>query len=45
MWYGAEDTANVNNGILPPPNGLFFSAQSISFGGITDGTSNTAAFS
>jgi prepilin-type N-terminal cleavage/methylation domain-containing protein/prepilin-type processing-associated H-X9-DG protein len=45
MWYGAEDTANVNNGILPPPNGLFFSAQSITFGGITDGTSNTAAFS
>ena len=27
MWYGADDTTNVNNGIVPPPNGLFYSGQ------------------
>lgn len=45
MWYGAEDTANVNNNIVLPPNGLFFSSQAISLAAVTDGTSNTAAFS
>lgn len=45
MWYGAEDTANVNNNIVIPPNGVFFSSQAIGLGAITDGTSNTAAFS
>jgi len=45
MWYGAEDTGNVNNGKVAEPNGLFYSNQSIKLSGITDGTSNTAAFS
>jgi prepilin-type N-terminal cleavage/methylation domain-containing protein/prepilin-type processing-associated H-X9-DG protein len=45
MWYGADDTANVNNNIVIPPNGLFFSSQAINLATITDGTSNTAAFS
>jgi prepilin-type N-terminal cleavage/methylation domain-containing protein len=25
MWYGADDVDNVNNGIIMPPNGLFYS--------------------
>ena len=30
MWYGADDTTNVNNGIVQtPPNGLFYSDQLI----------------
>jgi prepilin-type N-terminal cleavage/methylation domain-containing protein/prepilin-type processing-associated H-X9-DG protein len=45
MWYGADDTTNVNNGIVPPPNGLFYSDLLITLAMITDGTSNTAAFS
>jgi prepilin-type N-terminal cleavage/methylation domain-containing protein/prepilin-type processing-associated H-X9-DG protein len=45
MWYGADDTSNVNNGVVAPPNGLFYSDQLIRFADITDGTSNTAAFS
>ncbi len=45
MWYGADDTANVNNGKVAEPNGLFFSSQLITLAGVTDGTSNTAAFS
>lgn len=45
MWYGAEDTANVNNNLVIAPNGLFFSSQAINIAAITDGTSNTAAFS
>jgi prepilin-type N-terminal cleavage/methylation domain-containing protein/prepilin-type processing-associated H-X9-DG protein len=45
MWYGADDTTNVNNGITIPPNGLFYSDQLIKLASITDGTSNTAAFS
>ncbi len=45
MWYGADDTAGVNNGIVSPPNGLYCSAQSIRLADILDGTSNTAAFS
>jgi prepilin-type N-terminal cleavage/methylation domain-containing protein/prepilin-type processing-associated H-X9-DG protein len=45
MWYGADDTSNVNTGIVIPPNGLFYSSELIRFSDITDGTSNTAAFS
>ena len=45
MWYGADDTTNVNNGIVAPPNGLFYSDQLITLASITDGTSNSAAFS
>jgi prepilin-type N-terminal cleavage/methylation domain-containing protein/prepilin-type processing-associated H-X9-DG protein len=45
MWYGTDDPTNVNNGIVPPPNGLFYSDQLITLASITDGTSNTAAFS
>ena len=45
MWYGADDLKNVNNGIIVPPNGLFYSSQLITIANITDGTSNTAAFS
>ena len=42
--YGALDTANVNNGILPPPNGSFFLDNRVRLADIVDGTSNTAAF-
>jgi prepilin-type N-terminal cleavage/methylation domain-containing protein/prepilin-type processing-associated H-X9-DG protein len=45
MWYGADDVDNVNNGIVIPPNGLFYSDQLIKLSSVTDGTSNTAAFS
>jgi len=46
MWYGADDTTNVNNGTaVIPPNGLFFSNNMIRLADISDGTSNTAAFS
>jgi len=45
MWYGADDVNNVNNGIVAPPNGLFYSDQLITLASVTDGTSNTAAFS
>ena len=45
MWYGADDTSNVNNGIVIPPNGLFHSNNLIKLADIIDGTSNTAAFS
>ncbi|MBI1325067.1 DUF1559 domain-containing protein [bacterium] len=44
MWYGEEDTANVNNGKVANPNGLFFSSQRIRLADVIDGTSNTAAF-
>ena len=27
MWFGTDDTSNVNNGIVAPPNGLFYSSQ------------------
>jgi prepilin-type N-terminal cleavage/methylation domain-containing protein/prepilin-type processing-associated H-X9-DG protein len=45
MWYGADDPTNVNNGIVAAPNGLFYSDQLIKIASVTDGTSNTAAFS
>ena len=45
MWYGADDVNDVNNGLVLPPNGLFHSSQLIKIADITDGTSNTAAFS
>jgi prepilin-type N-terminal cleavage/methylation domain-containing protein/prepilin-type processing-associated H-X9-DG protein len=45
MWYGADDVDNVNNGIVAPPNGLFYSDELIKLASVTDGTSNTAAFS
>ena len=41
--YGAEDTAKADVS-LPPPNGTFFLDNQITIAGITDGTSNTAAF-
>jgi prepilin-type N-terminal cleavage/methylation domain-containing protein/prepilin-type processing-associated H-X9-DG protein len=44
MWYGADDTGKVNTA-LPPPNGLFFSSTLIKLADLSDGTSNTAAFS
>ncbi len=44
MWYGPTDTANVNVG-LPAPNGLFFANTQCRFADVTDGLSNTAAFS
>jgi prepilin-type N-terminal cleavage/methylation domain-containing protein/prepilin-type processing-associated H-X9-DG protein len=44
MWYGATDTSGVNAS-LPPPNGVFFCDETYKFADITDGTSNTAAFS
>ena len=45
MWFGGDDTSNVNNGIVIPPNGLFYSDQLIKLASVSDGTSNTAAFS
>ncbi|MHC5540972.1 DUF1559 family PulG-like putative transporter, partial [Singulisphaera rosea] len=44
MWYGADDTAGVNTAILAP-NGIFHSDNLVTIATITDGTSNTAAFS
>ena len=44
MWYGATDTAGVNVG-MPAPNGLFFASLQCRIADITDGLSNTAAFS
>jgi prepilin-type N-terminal cleavage/methylation domain-containing protein/prepilin-type processing-associated H-X9-DG protein len=45
MWYGVDDTGNVNNGIVSPPNGVFHSDELIRLADLVDGTSNTAAFS
>jgi prepilin-type N-terminal cleavage/methylation domain-containing protein/prepilin-type processing-associated H-X9-DG protein len=45
MWFGTDDVNNVNNGIVAQPNGLFYSSQLIKLSSVTDGTSNTAAFS
>jgi prepilin-type N-terminal cleavage/methylation domain-containing protein/prepilin-type processing-associated H-X9-DG protein len=42
--YGAEDTAGADVS-LPPPNGTFFLDNLINIATITDGTSNTSAFS
>jgi prepilin-type N-terminal cleavage/methylation domain-containing protein/prepilin-type processing-associated H-X9-DG protein len=42
--YGPSDPNGVNKG-MPPPNGVFSVDSKIRIGDITDGTSNTAAFS
>ncbi len=44
MWYGATDPSGVN-AALPAPNGVFFVNTKIRFADITDGASQTAAFS
>jgi prepilin-type N-terminal cleavage/methylation domain-containing protein/prepilin-type processing-associated H-X9-DG protein len=44
MWYGPSDATAVNAGVAAP-NGLFFAIDPIRLADITDGTSNTAAFS
>lgn len=45
MWFGESDTAGVNTALTIAPNGLFFSNETIKLASITDGSSNTAAFS
>ena len=45
MWYGASDTAGVNKTLAIAPNGLFFANELITIASVTDGLSNTAAFS
>ena len=42
--YGVSDPSGVNVN-MPPPNGVFFIGMCNGFQSITDGTSNTAAFS
>ncbi len=42
--YGSSDTSGVNVA-MPAPNGLFFLDNKIGLASVTDGTSNTAAFS
>ena len=42
--YGADDPAG-NNTSLPAPDGVFFALSSTTIAAITDGTSNTVAFS
>jgi prepilin-type N-terminal cleavage/methylation domain-containing protein/prepilin-type processing-associated H-X9-DG protein len=42
--YGAQDTSKAN-ATLPPPDGLFFGDFNIRIADVSDGTSNTAAFS
>ena len=44
MWYGANDTSKVNAS-MPAPNGLFFADLQCRVADVTDGLSNTAAFS
>jgi prepilin-type N-terminal cleavage/methylation domain-containing protein/prepilin-type processing-associated H-X9-DG protein len=44
MWYGDTDPNGINAGIAPP-NGVFFCNMKFTFGDLTDGSSNTAAFS
>jgi prepilin-type N-terminal cleavage/methylation domain-containing protein/prepilin-type processing-associated H-X9-DG protein len=44
MWYGVSDADKVNSS-MPPPNGPFYVNGPYKIGDITDGTSNTAAFS
>ena len=38
MWYGADDTTNVNNGKVIEPNGLFYSSQLIKLSSVADGS-------
>jgi len=42
--YGDSDPSKVNT-MMQPPNGIFFSNMLVSIASVTDGTSNTAAFS
>jgi len=42
--FGASDTGGANAN-MPPPDGVFFSVSRTSIADVTDGTSNTAAFS
>jgi prepilin-type processing-associated H-X9-DG protein len=44
MWYGPTDPAGVNTNIAPP-NGVFSVLAPLRLAEITDGLSNTAAFS
>jgi len=44
MWYGPSDANKVNGG-MPSPNGPFFVNGPYKVADVTDGTSNTAAFS
>jgi prepilin-type N-terminal cleavage/methylation domain-containing protein/prepilin-type processing-associated H-X9-DG protein len=44
MWHGASDATGVN-ATIPAPNGMFFANAMIRMADVTDGTSNTAAFS
>lgn len=45
MWYGATDIAGVNSALTIPPNGMFYANTQVRVADVTDGTSNTAAFS
>ena len=42
--YGASDTGGANAS-MPPPDGVFFSVSNTKMADVTDGTSNTAAWS
>ena len=44
MWYGDNDPTGINAGVAPP-NGVFFAGLAATIAQVTDGTSNTAAFS
>jgi prepilin-type N-terminal cleavage/methylation domain-containing protein/prepilin-type processing-associated H-X9-DG protein len=44
MWYGPSDPNGVN-AAMPPDNGVFFCNTPYRVADVTDGTSNTAAFS
>jgi prepilin-type processing-associated H-X9-DG protein len=44
MWYGTTDANKVNAG-MPAPNGPFFVNGPYKIADVSDGTSNTAAFS
>ncbi len=44
MWHGNSDTSGVNAS-MPGPNGVFFANIQVNIAAMTDGTSNTAAFS
>jgi prepilin-type N-terminal cleavage/methylation domain-containing protein/prepilin-type processing-associated H-X9-DG protein len=45
LWGNAVSNPSSANYGIPAPNGVFFDRSSTGFGDITDGTSNTAAFS